>query len=98
MDGQFQLTFRLRGHYYPVDLCHRNVLLGQTSIQHVWIDIRTLYVPHASKNSSSIVNYFWDFCIAKGSALDAGVQMSYLLARLLPKSRPNGARRIVPDA
>ena len=94
------LPVLLGGRRFDFDLCRRVQMLGETPVAHVWMDLRSLYDPRPGRggNSWAVVDYFFARCRADGTLVDRGVAESYLLARLLPHARQDGARRVLPDA
>ena len=76
-------------------------LFGEVAIDHWWIPLPGLYADRnrESQNHQEILDCYWGWCQHAGSAMnDRHVQESYILAKLLPEVRSNGARRVFCDA
>lgn len=84
----------------PLVLNYARVDLGACNVRQLWCPLGTLYeLPGGeATNAWGFVEGFWRLCSDAGTVGDPDVQESYLLARLYPLTRKDGARRIVPDA
>lgn len=89
-----------RGSSYRFKLFHKTFDFGGVSVRQFWMDHAGLYGrrPKPTRHSRLIPEYFWAMCRIGGSCHDAGPRESYILAKLLPHTRINGAREVFDDA
>jgi hypothetical protein len=88
------------GQSFPFQLCRKAVHLSRLAVNHWWMDTRLLdgQRNRPAPNSKAITSYFWALCERHGTAQDAEVQESFILARLLPLARSHASRRVFADA
>lgn len=85
---------------FEIPLCRRDVQYGAVSLPHFWIDRRLVYGDRGQRQDvhQAITDYFRAVCRQEGTHTDPAVQESFILARLLPQARSNGARRVLLDS
>ena len=84
------------GESIAFEIDHNEIALGQFRFDQHWMPLRTLRPTNdVTGNYSAVVNYFWEYCKLERSTSEQQVRESYLLARLWPSMRSQGAQRVV---
>ncbi|TWT59588.1 hypothetical protein [Rubinisphaera italica] len=101
MEPEIERGLKVGNRTFPLRL-HRdqNVELGNFTIDQWWIDKRGLYKDRrsTSPNHDKIINFYWACCREDGPQHELEVKESFLLAKLLPETRSNGARKVFDDS
>lgn len=85
---------------FSLELCRKPSQFGNVPVDHWWMDVSSVYGQRnqPARNGNVIVELFWSLCLKEATVFHEEVQDSYILAKLLPHVRSNGARRIFADA
>lgn len=86
--------------HFTFQLCRKPAVMGDLNVDQWWMDRRTLYGDRRSKadNHEVIVEYWWSLCMREATVFQDHIQQIYILAKLLPRARSNGSRRVFGDA
>ena len=85
---------------FRFELCRKQTLFGEAPVDQFWFDHASIYRQRnqAARNHDAIVDCFWTLCFRAQTIFNDDVQESYILAKLSPAARTNGARRVFEDA
>ncbi len=88
------------GRYYSFELCRKQTLLGELSVDQWWMDLSSVYDTKdgSGQNRDAIVDLFRALSVSETSTIDDGALDSYILAKLFPYVRNYGSRRVFSDA
>ena len=86
---------------FKFDLESKEIRLGKTNLEHFWLDNRSIYPSSKNKrdqNYLALVDFWHEACRQDGALEEKDVCESLILAKILPKIRPHGTRRIFLDS
>jgi hypothetical protein len=81
-------------------MCRSQTQMGSVPVDQFWMPLAGVYGQRnrQSPNYQALIDCFWAQCWKHATVLHDDVQQSFILARLLPKARSNGARRVFADS
>lgn len=100
MAQELTVTIRAGAEAFPFLLNRKSERLGPVTIEQFWMPLESVYPTGARQgaNFRPLVDCWWAGCRQHGADDEQGIREAYLLARLLPRTRSKGSRRIVADA
>ncbi|QGJ68590.1 Hypothetical protein PBC10988_2510 [Planctomycetales bacterium 10988] len=87
--------------HYTFDFCQKKAPYGEFSINQWWMDRKTLYPDRGNRtktNYEPIIRYWWALCRRHRTNEQKDILENFILVRLLPYIRSNGAKDVFQDA